>query len=110
MSARTTLVRVPSWFRPSAERTEAMGSKKSRPSVDQRYPRNEGAGGAERRRRLRLRPAMTEPSDYWIWSMIWNIGRYRATTAAPTQPPMIAIRIGSISDVRALTAASTSWS
>ena len=42
--------------------------------------------------------------------MMLNIGMYRATTAAPTQPPMTAIRIGSISEVSASTAASTSWS
>jgi hypothetical protein len=53
-----------------------------------------------------LRPAMTEL--YWISLMMLNIGRYRATTAAPTHPPMTAIRIGSISEVRESTAASTS--
>jgi hypothetical protein len=76
-------------------------------------PDTTGAGGGRRRRAAppprRLRPAMTELS-YWISLMMLNIGMYRATTAAPTHPPMTAIRIGSISDVSASTDASTSWS
>jgi hypothetical protein len=66
--------------------------------------------GAGRPRRAppahHLRPAMTEL--YWISLMMLNIGMYRATTAAPTHPPMTAIRIGSINEVRASTDASTS--
>ncbi len=42
--------------------------------------------------------------------MMLNIGMYSAITAAPTQPPMTAIRSGSIRDVNASTDASTSAS
>jgi hypothetical protein len=98
------------------------------PSIEGTCPWNDGG-----RRRPEappahhLRPAMTElsfvgatfaltrsllepPHPYLISLMMLNIGMYRATTAAPTNPPMIAIRIGSISDVSASTVASTSWS
>jgi hypothetical protein len=46
--------------------------------------------------------------DYWMRLITLNIGMYRAMTAAPTAPPITAIRSGSMSDVRASTVAVTS--
>lgn len=60
-----------------------------------RYPSRHRDPGPTRRR-------------YLIRLMMLNIGMYRAMTAAPTAPPMIAIMSGSISDVSASTAAWTS--
>jgi hypothetical protein len=45
---------------------------------------------------------------YWINLMMLNIGMYRAMTAAPTAPPMMAIMRGSIREVSASTEADTS--
>jgi hypothetical protein len=46
--------------------------------------------------------------DYFSRLITLNIGMYRAMTAAPTAPPITAIRSGSMSDVRASTVAVTS--
>jgi hypothetical protein len=52
--------------------------------------------------------ASNRSPDYFSRLMTLNIGMYRAMTAAPTAPPITAIRIGSMSDVRASTVAVTS--
>lgn len=46
--------------------------------------------------------------DYFSRLITLNIGMYRAMTAAPTAPPITAIRSGSMSDVMASTVAVTS--
>ena len=48
--------------------------------------------------------------DYLMSVMSLNIGRYMATTIKPTEPPRKTISIGSIIEVRLLTALSTSSS
>ena len=54
-------------------------------------------------------PPVSEASlVYLMRLMMLNIGMYRAMTAAPTAPPMMAINSGSIKDVSASTAAETS--
>ncbi len=45
---------------------------------------------------------------YLMSLMMLNIGMYSAMTAAPTAPPMIAIRTGSMREVSASTEAETS--
>ena len=50
----------------------------------------------------------TYPRSYSISSKIRNIGKYIATMMLPTIPPTTTIMRGSMTEVKALTAASTS--
>ena len=69
--------------------------------VEHRFRRADTAQAALLRR-------IEPPTGYSIWLMMSNIGMYSAMTAAPTAPPMIAMRRGSMSAVSASTVAVTS--